>query len=138
LGFALAEPSTGPRAGVPLAVAKPKDGVVSNAPSVGITAVIAQMSPATHGSNMIRRKGTHDYAHPYAQWNEEKPFTKLEEPFAVDQPYLAAHTVIAGFIESAFAGSTPVVKDLPTPVLDFDGDGAADDDDASPNDPTKK
>ena len=105
-------------------------------PEAGLTAVLVQNSPATHGANLHNRQGSHGHAYPWPRWDEETPFPELPAKINLAEPYLPLQTMAVEFIASAFAGAgAPVVEGIPTPVEDFDGDGALDDDDADPNDP---
>jgi hypothetical protein len=134
-GFGLAEPSTGPIAGVSLVSVQPKDGVISDYPESGITAVMVQSSPAVHGNNMVSRHGTRTFSHPYGKWETDDPFSSLPSAISVAQPYLETQSATVEFIGGSFDGKTPPVKWSPPPVRDFDGDGKADDADAAPEDP---
>ncbi len=138
MGLPLAVPNVGSQSKLPFVEATPMGGVISGVPMAGITSVLVQVSPATHGSNLFSKKGEHHYAHPYAQFDQMEPFTPLAAPFSVGQPYLALQKTVGDYLEGAFAGvGAPAVIGPPAPELDFDDDGFLDDVDAEPNDPAK-
>ena len=64
------------------------------------------------------------------------PYPMLPSPFSIHEPYVGLQKMSASFFDAAFAGQTPVVKDFPTPLRDFDGDGKVDDKDGSLSTPT--
>jgi dienelactone hydrolase len=135
-GFPLAVPNLGPRTGLPFVEAMPNaSGEISGVPLAGVTAVLVQSGPATHGGNLHDKQGTHNYAYPWPRWEEEAPFPQLEDQISIALPYLATQAAATDFIGSAFLGGPPVVKGFTAPANDFDGDGALDADDADPNDP---
>lgn len=146
-GLPLADPSTGPHTKLAFATVDGTTDIV-DVPVAGVTAVLVQVGPAAHGSNLFDRQGDHGYAIPWPQWDKDEPYTKLAAPFTFDQPagavaagndklYLGLQLTMNDFIETSFAGPA-VVHGLLTPVLDFDADGALDADDADPSDPTKQ
>jgi hypothetical protein len=141
-GFGLAEPSTGPMTGIELPRAQPKEGIISGFPSEGLTAVMVQVSPATHGNDLTARMGGRTFAHPYGQFVEgsNKPaFPTLAKPFSVSQPYLAVQKMAVAFLAAGFEGQgAPPVSGFPVPVRDFDGDGVPDDQDPAPEAPDQK
>jgi hypothetical protein len=135
-GFPLAEPSVGSMTQTPLGTAMPSGGAISGVPVAGTTAVLIQVGPATHASDLFSAKGNHHYKHPSAQFDQLDPFPTLPSDFSVSQPYLPLQAMMTGFFSDAFAGGAPTVKGFPTPVLDFDGDGFVDTMDSAPEDPT--
>lgn len=134
-GFPLGEPSTGARAGIPLGSAAPVGGSISGVPFADVTAVLMQVGPATHGSDLHDAIGRHAYHYPWGDFDADEPFVQLDAEFALNQPYVAVHGAVAGFFASAFAGGPPEVAGLPAPTLDYDGDGALDADDAEVDNP---
>ncbi|MFO0757589.1 MAG: hypothetical protein U0359_13925 [Byssovorax sp.] len=137
MGLPLAKPNVGAMSKVPFVEVTPSAGVISGVPVAGVTSVLVQVGPATHGSDLFSRKGEHHYAHPFAQFDQMEPFTALAMPFTVAQPYADLQQVVSDYFDGAFTGAgAPPVKGAPPPVLDFDGDGFADDADSAPNDPT--
>jgi hypothetical protein len=137
-GFPLAGPNVGSMTNIPLGQAAPNNGVISNVPSAGVTAVVVQAGPAVHGGDLFDAKGGHTYAIPFPRFDQADPFPKIPTPFEVNQPYAGLQGMSVDFIASAFAGGgAPVVKGFPTPVNDYDGDGVEDSKDADPNDPNK-
>jgi hypothetical protein len=103
-----------------------------------VTAVVVQVSPGQHGSDLVRAEGHHSFAIPYALFDTDAPFHPLEadKQFDVREGYRELQTMVVGFVSSAFAGGTPKVSGYLPPVRDFDGDGALDDTDKDPSDPT--
>ena len=136
-GFPLAEPSVGSMTQIPLGKAAPSSGVISGVPVAGVTAVLVQVGPATHASNLFSARGLRHYKHPYGQFDLLEPFPVLGADIIVNQPYLPLQTMMTGFFAGAFSGGTPAVKGFPAPTLDFDGDGFLDAADAAPEDPMK-
>ncbi len=138
-GFPLAEPSVGAMTQIPLGTATPSGGVISGVPVAGVTAVLVQVGPATHSSNLLSARGGLHYKHPYGQFDLLDPFPVLGKDITMNQPYLPLQTMMTGFFAGAFAGGAPpAVKGFPTPIIDFDGDGFPDATDAAPEDPAKK
>ncbi|HVY48462.1 MAG TPA: hypothetical protein VHB21_21385, partial [Minicystis sp.] len=135
-GFRLASPNVGPNGGVDLPVATPTGGSIHDTPKPGITAVLLQASPATHGCDLYCAEGTRTYAMPFNRKGPDR-FPTIPSPFAIHEPYLGLQAMCVSFFGSAFAGGTPVVKDFPKPVRDFDQDGRPDATDPDPNDPAK-
>jgi hypothetical protein len=134
-GVPLAAPNVGSNAGVDLAVATPKAGILEGVPVAGATAVLVQVSPATHGCNLYCRGGIRHYRHPFGA--DPTNYLVLPSDLQIHQPYLGLQKMLVGFCESAFAGGAARVMDIPVPVRDFDGDGREDTMDADPNDPLK-
>lgn len=135
-GMPLAAPNVGPNAGVSLSVAEPQNGEIRGVPSAGMTTVLVQASPATHGSDFYNRMGGRHYALPFVK-DGAITLQTLPKDIPVEQPYLGLQSMAVGFFASAFAGEVPVVKGFPAPVRDYDADGRDDSVDADPNDPGK-
>jgi hypothetical protein len=135
-GMPLATPNVGPNGGVALPEVKPgADGAIRGAPVSGVTAVLVQASPASHGSDLYNAYGKRHYAIPFGQPGAV-PFPILPADIPVRQPYLGLQAMSVAFFQSAFAGEVPAVTSFPTPRRDFDDDGVDDAQDASPADPS--
>lgn len=144
-GWDLGDPNVGPNAGVldykNLAdnpwrmslptVAAQADGAIHDTPTPGVTAVMVQESPATHGSNLTSSTGTRNFCIPYANYASSTPFTSVPT-FTVTCPYLKTQSTIEGFLSDGFAGKVPGVVPPETPVRDLDGDGIPDATDPNP------
>jgi hypothetical protein len=150
-GFPLAVPNVGSNAGtrdlksdannhghVTFAPAAPDANGIHDVPVAGVTAVLVQTSPAQHGSDLVRGKGKHSYAIPYALFDTDSPFNPLDtgKQFYVRDSYRELQAMVTGYFAGAFAGQTPAVAGFRPPVRDFDDDGALDDVDRDPSDPT--
>jgi hypothetical protein len=151
-GLGLATPNVGSNAGVvdlrhpgagsgkvPLADVSPDGaGLIHDTPVPGVTAVVVQQSPGEHGSNLVSSRAQHAFAIPYALYDTAAPFTPLapNKMFDVDTGYRQLQATIVRFVADGFAGRVPNVTGFKPPVRDFDGDGATDDVDRDPSDPT--
>ncbi len=149
-GWGLAEPNAGSNAGIldyknvasnkarlPLAsIAAQSDGTIHDTPVKGVTAVVVQSSPATHGDNLTASTGSRQYCIPFANYGSGAPFT-MATPFKVPNPYLETQATITTFLGDAFAGNVPRVTVPKPPVRDLDADTYTDDVDAYPCDPTR-
>jgi hypothetical protein len=147
-GWGLAEPNLGSNSGIldvkhldqnkwrlPLAsVAAQADGSIHDTPSPGITAVVVQESPATHGDNMIASTGVRQFCIPYGDFTAGAPFSHLnaDQYFKVPNPYLETQKTIVRFVADGFAGKVPGVVVNKPPVRDLDGDGVPDDSETNP------
>ena len=139
MGLFLATPNVGTNAGVPFTTATPVNGILSNVPAVGLTGVLVQASPGTHGSDLYDAKGVRHFAIPFGK-DPSDPFPVLPADLPVVEPYLGLQAMSAGFFSSLFAGGpgkAPEVSGFPVPVRDFDGDGVEDSVDPDPLDPAK-
>lgn len=150
-GWGLAEPNVGSNAGildikniadnpgrVPLAsIPIQSDGTIHDTPVSGVTAVVVQSSPATHGDNLTASTGTRQFCIPFANFASGAPFTMVT-PFKVPDPYLQTQATITAFLGDAFAGRVPGVTVPVPPVRDLDGDGVPDDQDPQPCNPLVK
>lgn len=132
-GFPLAEPNVGPNGGVDLPVAPAAGGVTKDVPALGITAVLVQASPASHGSDLYGANGTRSYAPPFGV-DGPQPFVPLPTVH-LKQPYLGLQAMTVGFFLPFFAGAVPELRDVPVPRRDFDDDGVDDAEDPAPLDP---
>jgi dienelactone hydrolase len=149
-GYGLASPNVGLNAGITdLAGKRPYPGGTLVLPSLtpdgagfhdtpvpGITALVAQISPAQHGADLVRSDGNREYAIPF-NTPEGALDVKRGAPVAVPCPYRPLQASIVGFFADAFDGKVPVVTGLPTPVRDLDGDGRPDETDPAPLDPSR-
>jgi hypothetical protein len=137
IGMPLATPSVGSNAGLTFAEAKPgADGAIRGVPEAGVTAVLVQASPATHGQDLYNVHGKRHYAVPFGQPGPS-PFPVLPQDIPVREPYLALQDMCVTFFRSAFAGEVPAVRGFPAPRRDFDDDGVDDAQDGAPADPAK-
>jgi len=133
-GMPLAAPSAGTNGGVTLPEAKPgADGSIHDLPVSGITAVLVQASPATHGSDLYNAHGVRHYQPPFHQ-DGAVPFPVLPKDIPVREPYLGLQAMCVPFFQTYFAGAVPEVKGFPAPRRDFDDDGVDDAEDAFPFD----
>jgi hypothetical protein len=153
-GMGLAVPNAGSNAGisnlkdlaanlgrVPLAdIAPDAQNEIHDTPVPGITAVVVQVSPAQHGSNLVRSKGERQFAIPYAQFDRDPPNVHLDvgKYIQVRCPYRELQATMTRFFEDGFAGRVPRVTVLKPPVRDADDDGTTDDKDADPINPLVK
>jgi hypothetical protein len=150
-GWSMASPNVGVNAGSSDGAGKPYPGggielpmlpmaaEYKDTPVAGFTALVAQVSPAHHGADLVRGKGNRQYTAPFNTKEGKLVVDRKNAPFAVPQPYRALQATMVGFFESAFAGTgAPVIAGLPAPIRDVDGDGTPDSNDPDPVDPGKK
>lgn len=151
-GWSMAAPNVGLNAGssdgsgaafrsggivVPTLPAAP-DGY-KDTPVAGTTALVAQVSPAHHGADLVRGVGQRTYRIPFNTAEGKLVVDRLNASFAVPCPYRELQASMVGFFETAFAGTgAPVIKGLPAPTRDVDGDGTPDQSDPDPVDKNKK
>jgi dienelactone hydrolase len=147
-GIGLASPNVGPNAGlgdlktktayrgggIELTLLPPPGEGYHDTPVTGATAVLAQVSPAQHGYNLVRSKGGRSYAIPF-NTPDGRLGLQRQESVPVPCPYRELQETMLGFFAGAFDGKVPVVSGLPAPVRDLDGDGALDESDPAPSDP---
>ncbi|HEY8077108.1 MAG TPA: hypothetical protein VIF62_23440 [Labilithrix sp.] len=105
-------------------------------PKPGITAVIAQASPAHHGADLVRSKGNRQYLVPFNDELGGLSAQRVQPGFDVPCPYDALQDAMVRFFGDAFDGKVPVITGLPVPKRDVDGDGKPDDQDPAPLDPS--
>lgn len=147
-GFSLAGPNVGSNAevadlarpdqnpwAVPLATVTGDANGIHDTPVQGTTAVVVQVGPGTHGSDLVQSKGTRSYKAPWALYDTLAPFPKLTTSYQVRCPYRELQATVTGFFSSAFQGVTPTVAGFKAPVRDLDDDGTPDATDPDPNDP---
>ncbi len=123
---------------VPLATVNPDATGIHDTPMTGVTAVVVQVGPGTHGSDFVDSKGHRTFAAPWALFDQLQPFPSAPTAYDVSCPYRELQTAVTGFFTGAFGGQTPSVSGFKPPVRDLDGDGTPDATDPDPNDPTKK
>ncbi len=110
----------------------------ANSPRAGSTAVMVQISPATHGANIVGSHGTRSFVAPYGnRRGGGGPFTLYDEParYQVACPYREIQRGVVAFLGEAFDGRVPKVPEMPLARRDIDGDGKPDDQDPNPNKP---
>lgn len=115
-GLPLAVPNVGPNAVPTIPLAPPTAGVISGVPVAGATAVLVQVSPATHGCDLYCRQGFRHYKRPF---DPSAGVQVLPEDVLVKQPYLGLQKMTVELFESAFTNSgPPALRDIPVPVRD--------------------
>ncbi len=72
-GFPMATPNVGSNAGLTFPMATPSGPGISGVPIAGVTAVLVQAGPATHGGNLYDKVGQRLYQIPYAQYGTRPP-----------------------------------------------------------------
>ncbi|WP_394838098.1 hypothetical protein LVJ94_14400 [Pendulispora rubella] len=166
-GWRLGTPNVGSNAGVTdvktlagrdtklLADVSPDaDGFIQNTPANGTTAVLLQVSPSQHGSDLESAGTLRVFAAPYARFNDLQPFPLApagEKGYQIvlGAQYLQLQTMAISFISQGLAGQVPKINVKPPtltnptvgftpPVRNVDGDSAPDETDADPNDPKKQ
>jgi hypothetical protein len=142
-GWGLAVPNVGSNAGtvdlrdesknaagrVPLRDVPPDaSGAMHDTPVEGATAVVVQVGPAEHGSDLVRAKGFRKSRIPYALWDASQPFSRLDDAqaFRIRNPYREVQATMVRFFAAAFEGKVPSVAVFKPPSRDFDDDGALD------------
>ncbi len=130
-GWGLAEPNVGSNAGilditniagnpgrVPLAsIPVGSDGTIHDTPVAGVTAVVVQQSPATHGDNLTGSSGSRQYCIPFATYSTGMPFTMVT-PYKSTDPYLQTQALVTSFLTDGFAGKVPAVTVTAPPTRD--------------------
>lgn len=151
-GFALATPNVGSNAelsdlknpdGNPHKItfqAATPDGAgsIHDAPVMGVTAVLVQTGPGTHGEDLVHSQGTRSFVAPWAQYDTGAPYTPLDTMYKVKCDYLGLQAMARGFFGDAFAGKVPGVSGFKPAVRDLDDDGNPDATDPDPNNPMVK
>jgi hypothetical protein len=89
-------------------VAAQSDGTIHDTPMQGVTAVVVQSSPATHGNNLTTSKGNRNYCIPYADFASGAPFQMLGAQLREPEPYLQTQAAIVGFFTGGFQGKSGV------------------------------
>ena len=130
-GWGLGEPSVGSNSDildiqtlannpgrVPLtSVPVGSDGTIHDTPMAGITAVVVQSSPATHGDNLTASTGSRNYCIPFANFASGEPFTMVTS-YSGPEPYLQTQATFIAFFGGTFAGKVPPVTVPVAPVRD--------------------
>jgi hypothetical protein len=153
-GYGLATPNVGTNAGVrdiknlannPGRMVLPDvnpdaNGLIHDTPMAGVTAVMMQSSPGTHGQNIVGSHAKRQFIIPYGQFDTRTPFPRLDDTkdYQVPCPYRELQAAMVRFFADAVAGNVPNVQATKTPVRDVDADGTPDDTDPDPNDPSVK
>lgn len=150
-GWGLLAPNVGANAGVfdakstssrrqPAPLAEigpaPATGLVDT-PKAGVTTVLVQVSPATHGADLVSSRGTRSYGVPFgSKTGGGGPFTRFDstQQYKVRNPYRELQGSMVGFFESAFAGQAKLVPPV-APRRDTDDDGKLDAEDDNPSRP---
>lgn len=93
---------------------------VHDVPKMGSTAVLIQLYPAQHGSDLFGKFGHRTYAKERPIFGDPSgdPFPKLPKQLDFENPYLEAQAMTLGFIADAFDGKVPTVTwtKAPAPV----------------------
>jgi dienelactone hydrolase len=147
-GFSLAGPNVGSNAelmdlahpdqnpwAIPFPTVTGDSNGIHDTPVQGTTAVVVQVGPGTHGSDLVQSTGTRSFKAPWAVYDTLTPFVKLDTTYDVTCPYRELQTAVTGFFSSAFAGQTPTVQGFKPPVRDLDDDGTPDATDPDSNNP---
>jgi pimeloyl-ACP methyl ester carboxylesterase len=102
----------------------------------GITRVLVEYSPATHGANWSSEFGTLNYqpGFPHPGETAEEMFPMLPAPIEIKNPIRETFTQVIETLRT-FQTGTPVVRSVKPPLADFDGDGRTDDRDPEPWNP---
>lgn len=147
-GFGMATPNVGVNAGladlatnapfrgggIELVQLTPDAAGFHDTPVAGVTALLAQVSPAQHGGDLVRARANRSYKIPYNA-PDGRLVLERQDPTPVPCPYRELQDVMLRFFEDAFEGKVPVVAGLPAPLRDLDGDGALDGVDRDPANP---
>ncbi len=120
---------------VPLPTVSGDANGIHDTPMTGITAVVIQIDPGTHGSDLVQSTGGRTYKAPWALYDQLIAFPDATMPYNVRCPYRETQIAMTGFFASAFAGQTPTVQGFKTPIRDLDDDGNPDATDPDPNNP---
>lgn len=124
--------------GIVLPMVDPDASGFHDTPVAGVTAIVAQVSPATHGADLHRSKSNRQYRIPFNDDKGKLVVDRLANQFDAPCPYRELQDAMVRFFDDAFAGKVPVVSGLPAPVRDLDADGALDGADVAPADPASK
>jgi hypothetical protein len=149
-GYGLAIPNVGPNAELSdiknpaanpfktplLEVAPDGTGAIHDSPMMGTTAVVVQLSPSGHGYDLTNGKANRHFAIPYGQFGTANAFPFAPKDYKVRTSYREVQAMLAHFFEDGFAGKVPRVSGFKPPVRDVDDDGAPDNVDPAPDDPT--
>jgi dienelactone hydrolase len=111
----------------------PNGGGFHDTPVPGVTALLAQVAPGSHGADLVRSKGGRSYKIPFNSVDGRLNLDRIDEK-RVPCPYRELQETMLRFFSDAFEGKVPVVTGLPAPIRDLDGDGVLDDADRDPVD----
>ena len=124
--------------GIVLPMIEPDATGFHDTPIAGITALVAQVSPATHGADLHRSKSNRSYRIPFNDPQGHLVVDRLNKSFDAPCPYRELQDAMVRFFDDAFAGKVPTITGLPAPKRDLDADGAPDEVDPAPADPAAK
>jgi hypothetical protein len=110
---------------------------IHDTPVAGVTAVLIQCSPCSHGEDMVDRNPQHDFLIPYFDDVGRPNYQRVSPGNKFVEDFLSVQAAMTGFLGDALHDQVPHVKGFAAPVRDFDGDGNPDKTDPDPNDPTK-
>ncbi|MEO8874904.1 MAG: hypothetical protein ABI461_04890 [Polyangiaceae bacterium] len=113
-------------------IAPDANGAIHDTPIAGITAVMVQISPATHGEDLVSKTAKRMWSAPFTH-----PFDQLDtaKQYRVRTSYQQVQAAAVTFLGDGFSGSVPKVAGFVAPIRDVDDDGTPDDVDPDPNDP---
>lgn len=147
IGAGLAKPNVGsnadiidaknPKLGpgkVPLFEADPGPDGIRDFPFKGSTAVLVQVAPGQHGSDLTQSSAKRNFGIPYFASGADFSLNNLSVPC----PYREMQAMALQFMQDAFDGVSPRVSGFPAPVRDFDNDGTPDATDPKVNDQNVK
>lgn len=148
-GWGIAAPNVGANAGVSdVKTAQPYRGGgikimtvdadatgIHDTPKAGVTAVLAQVSPGQHSSDLISGRCTRNYALPFHTAEGAPSFELIKDKPTFACPYRELQASMINFFADAFDGKVPVLTGLPAPTRDADGDGDPDTTDPQPAGP---
>src|SRR6185295_1589676 len=112
-GWLLASPNVGTNAGtatlgpptpfrgggIELGTVMPDGDGFHDTPQAGVTALLAQVSPATHGSDLVRSKGSRQYSLPFNDKDGKLVVDRQNAPFDVPCPYRELQASMVGFFD---------------------------------------
>ena len=161
-GWGIASPNAGSNAGITdvktltgrneqllPSIAPDAEDSISKNMTEGVTAVVVQLSPSQHSSNLTSAVTLRSYAAPFARFDSSEPFPKSPAAgtngylITLAPQYLQLQQVVATFLADGFNGVVPHVVTkaekggFPAPIRDIDGDKLPDDTDPDPNVPKK-
>jgi dienelactone hydrolase len=129
LGLDVLTPDLAPPSGL-VEIASP-----ASANRDGVTAVMVQYAPATHGANWSAEHGVLRYMPGFPYDGTDDRFPRLAAPITISQPIYETHAQVAEILSTYFAGAAPLVRSTRAPMPDFDGDGRMDAVDPDPYNP---
>lgn len=126
-----------PGGGIRLPMLTPDAQGYHDTPKPGITALVAQVSPAQHGYDLVRAKGGREWEIPFNTKDGLLDARRVAPKVEVPCPYRELQASLVRFTRDAFEGKVPVITGLPAPTRDLDGDGKPDGTDAASLDPKR-